>query len=127
MMNQSRPRTVSELKAAGITTRPVKDEIRENLIRKIRGREVLFPGIVGYEDSVVPQLVNALLSRHDFILLGLRGQAKSRIVRINAKTTRPVPEKIAVSEEPLLENEELLPEDSGDNQIFSANLEGRVP
>jgi len=81
MMNQSRPRTVSELKAAGITTRPVKDEIRENLIRKIRGREVLFPGIVGYEDSVVPQLVNALLSRHDFILLGLRGQAKSRILR----------------------------------------------
>jgi magnesium chelatase subunit I len=81
MMKESRPRTVGELKTTGIRTRPVKDEIRENLIRKIQGGETLFPGILGYEDSVVPQLVNALLSRHDFILLGLRGQAKSRILR----------------------------------------------
>jgi magnesium chelatase subunit I len=80
-MSISRPRTVGELKASGIGTLPVKDEIRSNLIRKIRDGERLFPGIVGYEDSVVPQLVNALLSRHDFILLGLRGQAKSRILR----------------------------------------------
>ncbi|MGW8268680.1 MAG: magnesium chelatase, partial [Longimicrobiales bacterium] len=81
MMNESRPRTVGELKAAGVLTSPVKDEVRKNLIRKIGNGEDLFPGIVGYEDSVVPRIVNALLSRHDFILLGLRGQAKSRILR----------------------------------------------
>ena len=70
-MKQERPYTLGDLKASGYRTLPVKDEIRRNLIRKIRDEEPLFPGIVGYEDSVVPQLVNALLSRHDFILLGL--------------------------------------------------------
>jgi magnesium chelatase subunit I len=59
----------------------VKDELRENLIAKLRTKQPIFPGIVGYDDTVVPQLVNALLSRHNFILLGLRGQAKSRILR----------------------------------------------
>jgi magnesium chelatase subunit I len=61
--------------------RSVKDELRENLIARLRGKQTIFPGIVGYEDTVVPQIVNALLSRHNFILLGLRGQAKSRILR----------------------------------------------
>src|SRR6202051_2584492 len=60
----------------------VKDELRENLICKLQRRESLFPGIVGYEDTVVPQIVNAVLSRHNFILLGLRGQAKTRIIRM---------------------------------------------
>ena len=55
----------------------MKDELRENLICKLERREPLFPGIVGYEDTVVPQIVNAVLSRHNFILLGLRGQAKT--------------------------------------------------
>jgi magnesium chelatase subunit I len=59
----------------------VKDEIRRNLIRKMRAGEPLFPGIIGYDETVIPQLVNAILSRHNFILLGLRGQAKSRIMR----------------------------------------------
>jgi magnesium chelatase subunit I len=59
----------------------VKDELRRNLFRRIERNEPLFPGVHGYEDSVVPQIVNALLSRHNFILLGLRGQAKSRILR----------------------------------------------
>ncbi|MGE5361728.1 MAG: magnesium chelatase [Bacteroidales bacterium] len=67
-------------KDAGALVR-VKDEIRRNLIRKLRAGDVLFPGIVGYEDTVIPQLTNAILSRHNFILLGLRGQAKSRILR----------------------------------------------
>jgi magnesium chelatase subunit I len=62
--------------------RSVKDELRENLICKLERREPLFPGIVGYEDTVVPQIVNAVLSRHNFILLGLRGQAKTRIIRL---------------------------------------------
>jgi magnesium chelatase subunit I len=66
---------------AKLEHRSVKDEMRENLIRLIRNRETIFPGIVGYEDTVVPQIVNAVLSKHNFILLGLRGQAKSRILR----------------------------------------------
>src|SRR5438046_1736944 len=61
--------------------RTVKDEMRENLICLLENGSPLFPGIVGYEETVLPQLVNAILSRHNFILLGLRGQAKSRILR----------------------------------------------
>lgn len=61
--------------------RNVKDEMREHLLDQLRAKQVLFPGIVGYDDTVIPQLVNAVLSRHNFILLGLRGQAKSRILR----------------------------------------------
>ncbi len=77
----TRPRTLGELKASGYRPRPVKDELRANLIARLRAREALFPGIVGYEHTVEPQIVNALLSRHDFILLGLRGQAKTRLLR----------------------------------------------
>ncbi len=69
----------SEERLAG---RSVKDEIRDNLICKLKKGEDLFPGIVGYEDTVVPQVVNAVLSKHNFILLGLRGQAKTRILRM---------------------------------------------
>src|SRR5207302_1311158 len=80
------PGTIAELKASQFNEthtgrRSLKDEIRENLIGKLNRRETIFNGIVGYDDSVVPQIVNALLSRHNFILLGLRGQAKSRILR----------------------------------------------
>lgn len=75
--------TLGELKQQGQPTgfRSVKDEIRANLIQKLTSDEELFPGIVGYQDSVVPGIVNALLARHNLILLGLRGQAKSRILR----------------------------------------------
>jgi magnesium chelatase subunit I len=76
-----RPETLGALKSAGYRSRSVKEEIRENLLRALRRDEELFPGIVGYDRTVIPQIVNALLSRHDFILLGLRGQAKSRILR----------------------------------------------
>ena len=67
--------------------RSVKEELRENLIARLRAnassetKAPLFPGVIGYEDTVVPQIVNAVLSKHNFILLGLRGQAKSRILR----------------------------------------------
>jgi len=77
----TRPRTLRELKAAGHRHRTVKDELRDNLIARLRAREPLFPGIIGYEHTVEPQIVNAILSRHDFILLGLRGQAKTRLLR----------------------------------------------
>src|SRR6267143_1569782 len=73
--------TFGQLKKAGYRTRSVKTELRENLIKKLRTGEKLFPGIVGYADTVIPQLINAVLARHNIILLGLRGQAKSRIIR----------------------------------------------
>jgi magnesium chelatase subunit I len=73
--------TLGELKRTGYHTRSVKDEMRANVIRKLEAGEALFQGILGYEDTVVPQLVNALLARHNFVLLGLRGQAKSRMLR----------------------------------------------
>ncbi len=82
------PRTLGELRRSELfsesrlRSRRVKDEMRENLMSRLRdGGENVFPGIVGYEDTVIPQIVNAILSRHNFILLGLRGQAKSRILR----------------------------------------------
>jgi magnesium chelatase subunit I len=81
----SRPATLAQLRtevAAGrVPRRPVKDEIRSNLIERLRSQTTLFPGIIGFDETVVPQIVNAILSRHNFILLGLRGQAKSRILR----------------------------------------------
>ena len=80
-MTRSAPTTLGELRAAGYRGRSVKDELRDNLIRKLEAGETLFPGILGYDDSVVPQISNAVLARHDFVLLGLRGQAKSRILR----------------------------------------------
>ncbi|HEY4358010.1 MAG TPA: sigma 54-interacting transcriptional regulator [Acidobacteriaceae bacterium] len=93
MPSNALPRTLGQLRNSAYTpervSRSVKDELRDNLIVRLReiapgGKregESLFPGIVGYDDTVVPQVVNALLSRHNFILLGLRGQAKSRILR----------------------------------------------
>jgi magnesium chelatase subunit I len=77
----TRPRTLGELVAAGYRSRTVKDELRDNLRTKLAANEPLFPGVLGYERTVVPGIVNALLARHDFILLGLRGQAKSRLLR----------------------------------------------
>src|SRR5664279_1268002 len=79
-------RTLGELRQSPFTaqrlgSRRVKDELRENLMSRLREGSQIFPGIVGYDDTVVPQIVNAILSRHNFILLGLRGQAKSRILR----------------------------------------------
>src|SRR6185295_14339888 len=73
--------TLGELRRSGYRSRPVKQEIRDNLVCKLQAGEPLFPGIIGYDETVIPQLVNAILSKHNFILLGLRGQAKSRILR----------------------------------------------
>jgi magnesium chelatase subunit I len=86
MTHMTLPRTLSDLKNSPwaeppLRGRPVRDEIRTNLLARLAGGGPLFPGIVGYEDTILPQIVNALLARHHFILLGLRGQAKSRILR----------------------------------------------
>lgn len=75
------PQTFGELKSSGFQVLPVKVELRRNLINKLRDREPLFPGVMGYDHSVIPQLTNALLGSQDIILLGERGQAKSRIMR----------------------------------------------
>ncbi len=85
-MNRDFPRTLGELKKSSYDAifsdgRSVKDEMRSNLQDLLRRKEPLFPGIVGYDDTVLPQIINAILSRHNMILLGLRGQAKSRILR----------------------------------------------
>ncbi|HEX5284023.1 MAG TPA: sigma 54-interacting transcriptional regulator, partial [Bryocella sp.] len=87
-------------------SRSVKDELRDNLIARLRQvapggpreGESLFPGIVGYDDTVIPQVVNAILSRHNFILLGLRGQAKSRILRALTTLLDPYAPYVAGSE-----------------------------
>src|SRR6185312_9649309 len=76
------PSTLGALKQAGYTVLPVKEEMRKNLIFKLQNSEPLFPGIIGYEETVIPQLVNAILAKHDVILLGLRGQAKTRLARM---------------------------------------------
>lgn len=103
-MAEARPRTLGELEASGYAPRTVKEEMRANLVRKLRDGDRLFPGVQGYEDTVVPQVVNAVLSRHDFILLGLRGQAKSRILRQMTELLDdviPVLEGSEVNDDPL--------------------------
>ncbi len=75
------PTTLGELKKSGYRSRSIKEEIRQNLIRKLQNKEETFPGIIGYEDSVIPDTERALLSRHNILFLGLRGQAKTRMAR----------------------------------------------
>src|SRR5271165_4028323 len=81
VMMKDRPGTLGELKASGYKSESVKDEMRRNLIAKLTSGEPLFPDILGYEETVVPQVCNAILSRHDMLFLGLRGQAKTRMLR----------------------------------------------
>lgn len=80
-MATDRPRTLGDLKASGYRTESVKDEMRRNLIALLRRGEPLFPDILGYDETVVPQIRNAILSKHDMLFLGLRGQAKTRMLR----------------------------------------------
>ena len=84
MSHPPAPRTVGQLKATGYHPLSVKDELRKNTIARIRagGGQELFPGILGYRDTVIPQVINAILSKHDILFLGLRGQAKTRILRM---------------------------------------------
>ena len=81
-MPHPRPASVGQLKETEYRPCPVKDELRRNLIRKLKSGEELFPGIIGYRDTVIPQIINGILSRHDLLFLGLRGQAKTRILRM---------------------------------------------
>lgn len=82
MAKRSKAKNIGELKAAGYKTVPVRQEMRRNLIAMIKGGKEIFPGIIGYDDTVIPQIENAIISGHDIIFLGERGQAKSRIMRL---------------------------------------------
>src|SRR3954466_5569076 len=82
IMNHPKAMSVGQLREMGYKPSSVKDELRRNLIAKLRSGEELFAGIVGYRDSVIPQIVNGILSKHDLLFLGLRGQAKTRILRM---------------------------------------------
>ncbi len=102
----ARPRTLRDLRNAGYAPRTVKEEIRANVLTALRQNERLFPGIVGYDDSVIPAVLNALLAQHDISLLGLRGHAKTRILR--ALTAFLDPEIPAIAGAPL-HDDPLLP------------------
>jgi len=80
-MNISKIKTLGDLKASGYQSKSIKEELRQNLITKLKSKESTFPGIVGYEDTVIPDVERALLSRHNILFLGLRGQAKTRMAR----------------------------------------------
>ena len=80
-MATERPTTLGDLRASGYRSETVKSEMRRNLVAKVRKGERLFPDILGYDDTVVPQIQNAVLSKHDILFLGLRGQAKTRMLR----------------------------------------------
>src|SRR5579872_1865801 len=80
-MAEKKPNTLGELRASGYRVLTVKEELRKNLIRKIRAGEDLFPGIIGYEETVFPQIENAIIAGQDIIFLGERGQAKTRMIR----------------------------------------------
>src|SRR5688572_31620713 len=81
-MNIQEIKTLGELKASGYLPKSIKEELRQNLILKLKRKENTFPRIIGYEDSVIPDVERALLSRHNILFLGLRGQAKTRMARL---------------------------------------------
>lgn len=115
-----RPATVGELRAAGWSSRSVKDELRANLQARLRAGAPLFPGVEGYDDTVIPRIANAILARQDFILLGLRGQAKSRLLRGLSNLLDPEIPALGGSEvnddpfHPLSRQGRLLLEEEGD-------------
>lgn len=81
-MNHPQPATLGQLRDSDYRYRTVKQELRENLITRLRAGQPVFPQIVGYDDTVIPQVIHAILSRHDMLFLGLRGQAKTRMLRL---------------------------------------------
>ncbi len=90
MPTSGRAATIAELRAAGWRSRTVKEELRANLLARLAARAEVLPGIVGYEDSVVPAIENAILAGHDIVFLGERGQAKTRMARLLDRAARRV-------------------------------------
>ncbi|MCB0283001.1 MAG: magnesium chelatase [Calditrichae bacterium] len=98
LKNHEKIKTIADLKKSGYQTRSIKDELRENLIQKLGEKEPLFQGIIGYEETVIPELERAVLSRHNIIFLGLRGQAKTRMARLMDNLLDPYMPVVAGSE-----------------------------
>lgn len=96
--NHENIKTIAGLKKSGYQSRTIKDEMRENLIRKLSGDEPIFKGIIGYEETVIPELERAILSRHNIVFLGLRGQAKTRMARLLDNLLDPFIPVVAGSE-----------------------------
>ncbi len=97
-------KTLGELKKSGYVSISVKEEIRRNLVKKLQSKELTFPGVLGYEDSVIPDTERALLSKHNILFLGLRGQAKTRMARLMTKLLNeyiPVLEGSEINDDPL--------------------------
>ncbi len=113
-MQQPNIKTFGELKKSGYTSRSVKDEVRQNLIKSIQDKASPFQGIIGYEDSVIPDVERALLSRHNILFLGLRGQAKTRMAR---EMTRLLDEWI-----PFVEGSEINDDPFKPISLFARNL-----
>ncbi len=104
MQESVRPSTLGELKASGYTTRPVREEMRRNVLARLASDERLLPGIIGYDDTVVPEIENALLAGHHIVFLGERGQGKSRIIRTLLRFLDPVIPVVAgcqINDDPL--------------------------
>jgi magnesium chelatase subunit I len=104
MSNHPRPATLGQLKETGYQPSSVKDELRRNLIRKLKAGEELFPGIIGYRETVIPQIINGILSKHDLLFLGLRGQAKTKILRMLPELLdewMPILADVDINDEPL--------------------------
>ncbi len=106
----SQPRTLGELKETNYRPRSIRDELRQNMIQALKAGGSLFPGVVGYDKTVIPQIANAILAKHNFILLGLRGQAKTRLLR---SLTRFLDESIPAIDGSLLNEDPLLPTSIG--------------
>src|SRR5919106_1193974 len=124
-MNISKIKTLGELRRSDYKSLSIKDELRKNLIEKIRHKENTFPGIIGYEESVIPDTERAMLSRHNILFLGLRGQAKTRMAR---QMTRLLDEFIPVIQgseindnpfDPISKYAKDLIEEHGDNTCIS--------
>ncbi|HSU66605.1 MAG TPA: sigma 54-interacting transcriptional regulator [Tepidisphaeraceae bacterium] len=131
-MQHPRPATVGQLRETGYQPSSVKDELRRNLIRKLKSGEELFPGIIGYRDSVIPQVVNGILSKHDMLFLGLRGQAKTRILRMLPELLDewiPVISGIDINDDPIApmttSGKRLLSEQGDDAKIEWVNRADR--
>ena len=91
LLQMARATTLGELKKTGYQPKSVKEELRDNLIEKLSNKKQVFEGILGFEDTVIPDMERAILSRHNIILLGLRGQAKTRLARLCLLYTSPSP------------------------------------
>lgn len=119
------PATLGDLKKAGYQPKTVKEEIRQNLIHKLRNHENVFEGILGYEDSVIPDVQRALLSRHNILFLGLRGQAKTRMARLMVNLLDEYIPIVAGSEinddpfHPISLYAKQMIEENGDNTLIS--------